>query len=269
MPDLSEYRRLADALAAAECVRGEVCVSDESDGVKDACRFRASNARMELDVYVERLAADAERLDWLLSRLTGRALRDAGVVYSEGNPEAKRAAIDDARAERIIALLTTPEHCPPDCECREPMREAIRAEFEQTGRYHQGDLDMAEARGYMRGLSATPEPQPASGESVQALALRLYEHHTSHGGPYIPWRELSDLARVPWINKASRMSATPEPQPAPPSSERWIVLFDVQGRVSTLAEDEEGDTVVFHSRAEAERAVEGHILESFHRVIPI
>ncbi len=41
---------------------------------------------------------DTARLDWVMHHLSGKALRDIGVVYSEGDPTATRAAIDAARA---------------------------------------------------------------------------------------------------------------------------------------------------------------------------
>ncbi|WP_141718704.1 hypothetical protein [Burkholderia cenocepacia] len=41
---------------------------------------------------------DTELLDWVMHRLSGKALRDIGVVYSEGDPAATRAAIVAARA---------------------------------------------------------------------------------------------------------------------------------------------------------------------------
>ena len=39
---------------------------------------------------------DAKRLEWLLPRLSGRDLRDAGVVYAAGDTGSMRAAIDAA-----------------------------------------------------------------------------------------------------------------------------------------------------------------------------
>lgn len=41
-------------------------------------------------------ATDTERLDWVMHRLSGKALRDIGVVYCEGNPAETRANIDAA-----------------------------------------------------------------------------------------------------------------------------------------------------------------------------
>lgn len=38
---------------------------------------------------------DTERLNWLLERISGKALRDIGVIYSGGSPS-MRAAIDAA-----------------------------------------------------------------------------------------------------------------------------------------------------------------------------
>lgn len=46
-------------------------------------------------------ATDTERLDWVMHRLSGKALRDIGVVYCEGNPAETRANIDAAIDQRV------------------------------------------------------------------------------------------------------------------------------------------------------------------------
>lgn len=50
----------------------------------------------ELEAQVQALSLDAERLDWLTFHLSGKALRDIGVIWSE-HADA-RAAIDAAIA---------------------------------------------------------------------------------------------------------------------------------------------------------------------------
>ena len=50
------------------------------------------NALMDVD-------RDAVRLDWLIRKLSGKALRDAGVIYSAGTSTI-RSAIDSAMGEQ-------------------------------------------------------------------------------------------------------------------------------------------------------------------------
>ncbi len=65
-----------------------------------------ANRNVNVSSYVEekekRLAVaepDAERLDLVIRRMTGKAWREIGVIYSDGSPAGVRAAIDAAKGK--------------------------------------------------------------------------------------------------------------------------------------------------------------------------
>ncbi|KWK75744.1 hypothetical protein [Burkholderia ubonensis] len=88
---------LCDRLEAAEIRCDELLFDNEQ------LQSGATAEAMETSEWRSRAEAaekDAARLDWVMHRLSGKALRDIGVIYSEGNPAATRAAIDAAIAQR-------------------------------------------------------------------------------------------------------------------------------------------------------------------------
>jgi hypothetical protein len=61
--------------------------------LRDKCKF-CCYCSTPIEVSVE--VSDTERLEWLMPRVSGKAYRDIGVIYSDGSKYAIRKAIDEA-----------------------------------------------------------------------------------------------------------------------------------------------------------------------------
>ena len=72
-----------------------------SDDIGTQC----SEAAKELRQYIEQQAEDAKMLDWLTRKVSGKAMREAGVVWPAWSPEYARTAIRAAMAE-VTGKLT-------------------------------------------------------------------------------------------------------------------------------------------------------------------
>ncbi|GAB3388882.1 hypothetical protein [Azotobacter armeniacus] len=81
--------------AERDALRAEVeRLQEEHDKAWSRASTAEENAKA-LAVEVGRLRKDTERLEWLLPRINGRALREIGVIYS-GGTDTMRTAIDTA-----------------------------------------------------------------------------------------------------------------------------------------------------------------------------
>lgn len=90
--DLSDGRRFPDLMAAVvELARRAEHAAAKADAAREA--------------QATKDAEDARRLDWLTFNISGKALRDIGVIWSE-HGDARRA-IDAARTQTEIDMIGT------------------------------------------------------------------------------------------------------------------------------------------------------------------
>ncbi|MCW3675435.1 hypothetical protein [Burkholderia cenocepacia] len=90
--------RMPDASIAGDCA-GFMQFVSAARGAADRIESDAKIIE-QLRAELEAAAADTDRLDWIMRELSGKALRQISVVYSDASLPEFRRAIDAALAQR-------------------------------------------------------------------------------------------------------------------------------------------------------------------------